>query len=76
MPKEIILPDGKKTTNDSQEYMRYCEAITILKWKRPKAQRFLQAIRDRQHIERADSILRYIRLILQKRQKNGLHNSP
>ena len=43
------LPDGTKTTNDSQEYLLYCEALTLAKWKFKKRREFLDKLEEKKH---------------------------
>jgi len=51
-PKEIILPDGTKTDNYSQEYQRYCEALNLSKRPLHERRQFLNKLQCQDRIEK------------------------
>ena len=59
-PKEIILPDGTKTDNYSQEYQRYCEALNLSKKPLYKRREWLNKLKDKERISELKYWLEWI----------------
>ena len=65
MKKNITLPNGKIVDNYSEEYMFYCEAITIAKWDLKKRQNFLFGLQNKGKTKRVDGLKNWlIKIIL------------
>lgn len=60
MIKNITLPNGKIVDNNNQEYMVYCEAITIAKWDLKKRQNFLFELQNKGKTKRVDELKKWL----------------
>ena len=60
MRKNITLLNGKVVNNYSQEYMIYCEELTIAKWDLKKRQNFLFKLQNQNKTKRVDGLKNWL----------------